>query len=83
MDLRQEEEISQLISPFCGYSFTWISLMSLLTIHTLYGQSFGRVGEKYDPCTEKHSTVYFNLPEVQKALHVNPAVAPSKWETCR
>ncbi|OVA10301.1 Peptidase S10 [Macleaya cordata] len=44
--------------------------------------SVARVGEKYDPCTEAHSTVYFNLPEVQKALHVNPAVAPSKWETC-
>ncbi|XP_042405998.1 serine carboxypeptidase II-2-like [Zingiber officinale] len=44
--------------------------------------SLGIIGEKYDPCTEKHSTVYFNLPEVQKALHVNPAYAPKKWETC-
>nr|DAD45403.1 TPA_asm: hypothetical protein HUJ06_003632 [Nelumbo nucifera] len=42
----------------------------------------GRISEKYDPCTEKHSTVYFNLPEVQKALHVHPEVAPTKWETC-
>ncbi|CAK7338144.1 unnamed protein product [Dovyalis caffra] len=42
----------------------------------------GRVGEKYDPCTEAHSTVYFNLPEVQKALHVSPEFAPAKWETC-
>ncbi|XVE71679.1 hypothetical protein DITRI_Ditri10aG0170700 [Diplodiscus trichospermus] len=42
----------------------------------------GKLGEKYDPCTEKHSEVYFNLPEVQKALHVLPEVAPSKWETC-
>ncbi|KAK9101741.1 hypothetical protein Sjap_018995 [Stephania japonica] len=42
----------------------------------------GRVSEKYDPCTEDHSTVYFNLPEVQNALHVDPAVAPSKWKTC-
>ncbi|KAK9141484.1 hypothetical protein Syun_010884 [Stephania yunnanensis] len=41
-----------------------------------------RVSEKYDPCTEDHSTVYFNLPEVQNALHVDPAVAPSKWKTC-
>ncbi|KAI3909717.1 hypothetical protein MKW98_014134 [Papaver atlanticum] len=44
--------------------------------------SVARVGEKYDPCTEADSTVYFNLPEVQKALHVNPAVAPTKWKTC-
>ncbi|EEF33996.1 serine carboxypeptidase, putative [Ricinus communis] len=42
----------------------------------------GRVYEKYDPCTEAHSTVYFNLPEVQKALHVSKEFAPSKWETC-
>lgn len=42
----------------------------------------GRVSEKYDPCTEKHSTVYFNWPDVQKALHVSPEFAPSKWETC-
>ncbi|XVF34353.1 hypothetical protein REPUB_Repub18cG0052500 [Reevesia pubescens] len=42
----------------------------------------GRLSEKYDPCTEKHSEIYFNLPEVQKALHVLPEVAPSKWETC-
>eukprot|EP00262_Sarcandra_glabra_P012839 TRINITY_DN3397_c0_g1_i1.p1 TRINITY_DN3397_c0_g1~~TRINITY_DN3397_c0_g1_i1.p1 ORF type:complete len:498 (-),score=90.95 TRINITY_DN3397_c0_g1_i1:296-1789(-) len=44
--------------------------------------SVGRIGERYDPCTVKHSTVYFNLHEVQKALHVDPAVAPAKWETC-
>uniref|UniRef100_A0A1J3DWR5 Carboxypeptidase n=1 Tax=Noccaea caerulescens TaxID=107243 RepID=A0A1J3DWR5_NOCCA len=41
-----------------------------------------RVSEQYDPCTEKHSKVYFNLPEVQKALHVPPGLAPSKWDTC-
>ncbi|KAL0872887.1 hypothetical protein Bca101_022592 [Brassica carinata] len=41
-----------------------------------------RVSEAYDPCTEKHSKVYFNLPDVQKALHVPPQVAPSKWDTC-
>ncbi|KAF2544275.1 hypothetical protein F2Q68_00029152 [Brassica cretica] len=41
-----------------------------------------RVSEQYDPCTEKHSKVYFNLPEVQRALHVPPEVAPSKWDTC-
>ncbi|XP_062100464.1 serine carboxypeptidase-like 42 [Humulus lupulus] len=29
----------------------------------------GRISQKYDPCTEKHSTVYFNSPEVKRALH--------------
>ncbi|KAE9602364.1 putative carboxypeptidase D [Lupinus albus] len=43
----------------------------------------GKVGEKYDPCTERHSTKYFNLPKVQKALHVDPDLKPtSKWQTC-
>ncbi|XP_068339232.1 serine carboxypeptidase II-2 [Pyrus communis] len=42
----------------------------------------GHISQKYDPCTEAHSVVYFNLPEVQKALHVDPDHAPSKWATC-
>ncbi|KAM7477114.1 hypothetical protein LguiB_024357 [Lonicera macranthoides] len=42
----------------------------------------GFIGQKYDPCTELHSTMYFNLPEVQKALHVHQTNAPLKWETC-
>ncbi|XP_022158143.1 serine carboxypeptidase II-2 isoform X2 [Momordica charantia] len=42
----------------------------------------GHVAERYDPCTEKHSVAYFNLPEVQKALHVDPKHAPAMWETC-
>ncbi|OIW18638.1 hypothetical protein TanjilG_13390 [Lupinus angustifolius] len=42
----------------------------------------GKFSEEYDPCTESHSTVYFNLPEVQKALHVDPAHKPAKWEPC-
>ncbi|XP_039117637.1 serine carboxypeptidase II-2-like [Dioscorea cayenensis subsp. rotundata] len=42
----------------------------------------GRLNENYDPCALEHSTVYFNLPHVQKAIHVNPAFAPSKWEPC-
>ncbi|CAI0394705.1 unnamed protein product [Linum tenue] len=33
--------------------------------------------------TEKHSTAYFNLREVQEALHVPAELAPSKWETCK
>ncbi|CAK8532132.1 unnamed protein product [Lathyrus sativus] len=41
-----------------------------------------RLRSAYDPCTEKHSTKYFNLPEVQKTLHVDPDHKPAKWETC-
>ncbi|CAO2841604.1 unnamed protein product [Amaranthus hypochondriacus] len=42
----------------------------------------GRLNEAYDPCTERHSIVYFNQVEVQQALHVNPQFAPATWETC-
>ncbi|KAL5730745.1 Serine carboxypeptidase-like 27 [Ranunculus cassubicifolius] len=41
-----------------------------------------RISMTYDPCTEKHSTVYFNLPEVQEALHANVTGIPYPWETC-
>ncbi|KAL3824664.1 hypothetical protein ACJIZ3_020693 [Penstemon smallii] len=36
----------------------------------------------YDPCTEQHSTVYFNLPEVQSALHVHINDSSLKWKVC-
>ncbi|XVE68942.1 hypothetical protein DITRI_Ditri09bG0110500 [Diplodiscus trichospermus] len=36
----------------------------------------------YDPCTERYSEVYFNLPEVQKALHANVTSISYPWQTC-
>ncbi|XP_071698768.1 serine carboxypeptidase II-2-like [Rutidosis leptorrhynchoides] len=42
----------------------------------------GHIGQSYDPCTELHSIVYFNLPEVQSALHVYHTNTSRKWETC-
>uniref|UniRef100_A0A5B6ZE46 Carboxypeptidase n=1 Tax=Davidia involucrata TaxID=16924 RepID=A0A5B6ZE46_DAVIN len=36
----------------------------------------------YDPCTERYSQVYFNLPEVQKAFHANVTGIPYSWKTC-
>ncbi|WVZ51475.1 hypothetical protein U9M48_002620 [Paspalum notatum var. saurae] len=37
----------------------------------------------YDPCTENHSTVYYNRPEVQRALHANVSGAVNyTWATC-
>ncbi|KAH9703605.1 serine carboxypeptidase-like 27 [Citrus sinensis] len=37
----------------------------------------------YDPCTERYSEVYFNHPEVQKALHANVTWISYPWRTCR
>ncbi|KAI3513897.1 hypothetical protein L1887_12119 [Cichorium endivia] len=43
----------------------------------------GHVGQTYDPCTEQHSTIYFNLPEVQNALHVFQSNNTTiRWATC-
>ncbi|XP_051149001.1 serine carboxypeptidase II-2 [Andrographis paniculata] len=42
----------------------------------------GRLYRAYDPCTEAHSVVYFNLPEVQHALHVQTNNSSLKWDTC-
>ncbi|RDX71295.1 Serine carboxypeptidase-like 27 [Mucuna pruriens] len=36
----------------------------------------------YDPCTERYSDLYFNRPEVQKALHANVTGIPYAWKTC-
>ncbi|XP_059628299.1 serine carboxypeptidase-like 27 isoform X2 [Cornus florida] len=36
----------------------------------------------YDPCSERYSPVYFNLPEVQKAFHANVTGIPYPWNTC-
>ncbi|XP_021715832.1 serine carboxypeptidase-like 27 [Chenopodium quinoa] len=36
----------------------------------------------YDPCTERYSNQYFNLPEVQLAMHANVTKLPYPWSTC-
>ncbi|KAL7228710.1 hypothetical protein ACSBR2_007416 [Camellia fascicularis] len=37
----------------------------------------------YDPCTERYSEVYYNHPEVQKALHANVSgIISYPWKTC-
>ncbi|CAO2199108.1 unnamed protein product [Urochloa humidicola] len=36
----------------------------------------------YDPCTENYATKYYNLPEVQKALHANVTGIPYAWVAC-
>ncbi|CAH9090890.1 unnamed protein product [Cuscuta europaea] len=36
----------------------------------------------YDPCTEKYAEIYYNRPEVQKAMHANTTRIPYKWTAC-
>ncbi|CAH9055133.1 unnamed protein product [Cuscuta epithymum] len=49
--------------------------------HNLRGH-YPWMSRAYDPCTERHSEVYFNLPEVQKAFHANVTQIPYPWSTC-
>ncbi|WCJ25587.1 serine carboxypeptidase-like 25 [Euphorbia peplus] len=42
-----------------------------------FRQSYG-----YDPCTEKYAEVYYNRPDVQRALHANITKIPYKWTAC-
>ncbi|GLT75534.1 hypothetical protein SLA2020_472510 [Shorea laevis] len=36
----------------------------------------------YDPCTEKYAEIYYNRPDVQRALHANKTKVPYKWTAC-
>ncbi|XP_016457465.1 serine carboxypeptidase-like 25 isoform X2 [Nicotiana tabacum] len=36
----------------------------------------------YDPCTEKYAEIYYNRPDVQKAMHANTTGIPYKWTAC-
>ncbi|CAL5370729.1 unnamed protein product [Camellia sinensis] len=36
----------------------------------------------YDPCTERYAEIYYNRPDVQKALHANISKIPYKWTAC-
>ncbi|XP_022774586.1 serine carboxypeptidase-like 25 [Durio zibethinus] len=36
----------------------------------------------YDPCTEKYAEIYYNKPDVQKALHSNTTGIRYKWTAC-
>ncbi|KVI11637.1 Peptidase S10, serine carboxypeptidase, partial [Cynara cardunculus var. scolymus] len=42
-----------------------------------------KVRQSYDPCTQQHSLVYFNSPEVHNALHVYQSNNTlRRWEIC-
>ncbi|KAL9841790.1 putative serine carboxypeptidase-like 23 [Arabidopsis thaliana] len=37
---------------------------------------------EYDPCTESYAEVYYNRPDVQRAMHANLTSIPYKWTLC-
>ncbi|XP_024014184.1 serine carboxypeptidase-like 22 isoform X2 [Eutrema salsugineum] len=38
--------------------------------------------DEYDPCTESYAEIYYNRPEVQRAMHANRTAIPYKWTAC-
>ncbi|CAI9098725.1 OLC1v1035419C1 [Oldenlandia corymbosa var. corymbosa] len=41
-----------------------------------------KISREYDPCTADYATVYFNLLEVQRALHVHDRGTSFTWQPC-
>lgn len=42
-----------------------------------------RILVEYDPCTESYAEIYYNRPDVQRAMHANRTAIPYKWTACR
>ncbi|KAK9100122.1 hypothetical protein Scep_023552 [Stephania cephalantha] len=70
-------DIYSIFTPYCTSTTTDISFAS-----NSPQRKFGQINETYDPCSKNYAAAYFNVPEVQKALHVDPEAAPHKWEIC-
>ncbi|KAG0482039.1 hypothetical protein HPP92_010129 [Vanilla planifolia] len=66
------------IDPYSIFTPSCTSSSTLSRNKLLKRMRIGKVSEQYDPCTEKHSTVYFNLPEVQESSPCQPICCPVK-----
>ncbi|TKY46291.1 Serine carboxypeptidase 27 [Spatholobus suberectus] len=67
------------IDPYSIYTKPCNDTASLR--HRLGGR-YPWMSRAYDPCTERYSVLYFNHPEVQKALHANVTGISYSWKTC-
>ncbi|VVB08843.1 unnamed protein product [Arabis nemorensis] len=41
-----------------------------------------RILAEYDPCTVSYAEIYYNHPDVQRAMHANHTAIPYKWTAC-
>ncbi|GMG99380.1 hypothetical protein Nepgr_001220 [Nepenthes gracilis] len=67
------------IDPYSIYTRPCNSSSSLR--HNLRGH-YPWMRRAYDPCTERYSRIYFNSPEVQKALRANTTSITYPWDSC-
>ncbi|KAG0498920.1 hypothetical protein HPP92_003611 [Vanilla planifolia] len=68
------------IDAYSIYTPTCNSSSSLLT--RSFRGHYQWVRRAYDPCTENYATVYYNTPNVQRALHANTTGLNYTWQTC-
>ncbi|XP_039136100.1 serine carboxypeptidase-like 27 [Dioscorea cayenensis subsp. rotundata] len=67
------------IDPYSIYTITCNMTESLK--RTFRGH-YPWMSRAYDPCTESYARMYYNHPEVQKALHANVTGINYAWDTC-
>ncbi|KAK7304136.1 hypothetical protein RJT34_15209 [Clitoria ternatea] len=72
------------IDPYSLFTPTCHANASLGQLNQLVRRKHrkGILAPIYDPCITTHSIAYFNRPEVQRVLHVDPDHKPAQWETC-
>ena len=68
-------------SWFINFGFFFSCFLFLFLVFGFQTQPW--MSRAYDPCTERYSDLYFNRPEVQKALHANVTGIPYAWKACR
>ncbi|CAI9098726.1 OLC1v1035420C1 [Oldenlandia corymbosa var. corymbosa] len=73
-------DLYSIFTPPSGANFSMLN--PLMRRQNVSIQDGGHLRRQYDPCTEQHSTIYFNVPEVQRALHVYNRDSSSKWAGC-
>jgi serine carboxypeptidase-like clade 2 len=79
-------DMYSIYTPLCGQTSSSATTKRSWKPSSLIGRRHYHhvmAGGSYDPCTVSHSTVYYNRPEVQRALHANLTGINYPWATCR
>ncbi|KAF3322308.1 serine carboxypeptidase-like 35 [Carex littledalei] len=84
-------DIYSIYSPICLSSLSsrgshrsshLVRAPQLLSQHGFWHQKMRSQPAGYDPCTEEYATIYFNRPDVQRALHANGTHISYPYSLC-
>ncbi|XP_027369190.1 serine carboxypeptidase 24-like isoform X2 [Abrus precatorius] len=70
------------IDPYSVYTPTCTASNNNTIRHVRFKNTILHTLSGYDPCTENYAEKYYNLPEVQKAMHANVTNIPYNWTAC-